>query len=148
MKLCDLKPTAGSKRPRKRIGRGPSSGHGKTSGKGAKGQSSRSGGKVSVWSEGGQMPLQRRIPKRGFRSRNSRVYQLVNLEDLNRKAENGSSFDPEAFLKLGLARKAKQPIKVLATGEIEKAITVRAHAFSKSAKEKIENAGGRAEIIE
>ena len=72
----------------------------------------------------------------------------MNLEDLNRKAENGSSFDPEVFLKLGLARKAKQPIKVLATGEIEKAITVRAHAFSKSAKEKIENAGGRAEIIE
>jgi len=147
MKLSDLRPSAGARKKRKRIGRGAGSGHGKTSGRGHKGQNSRSGGGVSVWSEGGQMPLQRRVPKRGFKSLNREAAQVVNVADIARKANAGDEIDPAAMLSLGLIGSAKEKVKILATGEIDKSVTVRAHAFSKAAQEKIEKAGGKAEVI-
>lgn len=148
MKLEDLRPAPGSRKKRKRIGRGPASGHGKTSGRGHKGQGSRSGGSMPSWSEGGQMPLQRRVPKRGFNPLNHKLYQVVNLRDLARKLEAGAEVDPDGMKSLGLIGKAHALVKVLAVGDLDKSIVVRANAFSRTAKEKIEKAGGRAETIE
>lgn len=146
MDLSNLKPAPGSTKNRKRIGRGPGSGTGKTSGKGHKGQNARSGGGVKPGFEGGQMPLQRRIPKRGFVSRNRKVYNLVNLRDLE-TFDSGVIVDLEQYGKAGLVSGIKDGIKVLADGELTKPLTVHAHKFSKSAVAKIEAAGGKVEVL-
>jgi large subunit ribosomal protein L15 len=147
MDLSNLKPAIGSTKRRKRIGRGPGSGTGKTAGKGHKGQKARSGGGVKAGFEGGQMPLQRRLPKRGFTPLNKKVYALVNLRDLE-VFEAGSVVDFEALGKARLIEKIYDGVKILGDGEIGKALTVKAHKFSKSALEKIEAAGGKTEVIE
>ncbi len=146
MDLSNLKPAPGSTKNRKRIGRGAGSGTGKTSGKGHKGQNARSGGGVKPGFEGGQMPLQRRLPKRGFTSRNPKIYELVNLRDLD-QFEAGSVVDLEALGQAGLIGDVKDGVKVLADGELNKALTVQAHKFSKTAAEKIEAAGGKVEVL-
>lgn len=146
MDLSNLKPAPGSTKNRKRIGRGPGSGTGKTAGKGHKGQNARSGGGVKPGFEGGQMPLQRRLPKRGFTSLNKKVYALVNLRDLD-VFEAGSVVDTEALGKAGLINDVKDGVKILADGDLGKALTVQAHKFSKAAAEKIEAVGGKAEVL-
>jgi len=146
MDLSNLKPAPGSTSNRKRIGRGPGSGLGKTAGKGHKGQKARSGGGIKPGFEGGQMPLQRRLPKRGFTSLNKKVFSLVNLRDLD-QFEAGSVIDPEALGQAGLVSGIKDGIKILAAGELTKALTVQAHKFSKAAAAKIEAAGGKAEVL-
>lgn len=147
MDLSNLKPAIGSTKTRKRIGRGAGSGTGKTAGKGHKGQKARSGGSVKPGFEGGQMPLQRRLPKRGFTPLAKKVYALVNLSDLQDRFESGSEVDLEALGKAGLVTKMLDGIKVLGGGSLDKALTVKAHKFSKAAKEKIEAAGGTVEVI-
>ena len=146
MDLSNLQPAPGSTKNKKRLGRGPGSGTGKQAGKGHKGQNARSGGGVKPGFEGGQMPLQRRLPKRGFVSNNKKVYSLVNLRDLD-GFEAGTVVDVEAYAKAGLVSAIKDGIKVLADGELTKGLTVQAHKFSKAAVEKIEAAGGKAEVI-
>jgi large subunit ribosomal protein L15 len=146
MDLSNLKPAIGSTKNRKRIGRGAGSGTGKTSGKGHKGQNARSGGGIKAGFEGGQMPLQRRLPKRGFTSLNKKVYALVNLHDLE-LFEAGSVVDMAALGQAGLIKKVGDGIKILGDGELTKALTIKAHKFSKSAQERIEAAGGKAEVI-
>ncbi|MDX2496004.1 MAG: 50S ribosomal protein L15 [Desulfuromusa sp.] len=146
MDLSNLKPVPGSTKNRKRIGRGPGSGTGKQSGKGHKGQNARSGGGVKPGFEGGQMPLQRRIPKRGFVSRNKKVYNLINLRDLE-AFDTGSVIDLELYGTAGLVSGIKDGIKILADGDLTKALTVQAHKFSKSAAAKIEAAGGKVEVL-
>jgi large subunit ribosomal protein L15 len=146
MDLSNLKPAIGSTKNRKRIGRGQGSGTGKTAGKGHKGQKARSGGSIKAGFEGGQMPMHRRLPKRGFKSLNKKVYALVNLDDLD-CFEAGSTIDFEALGKAGLIRKIHDGVKILGSGEISKALTITAHKFSKSAIEKIEAAGGKVEVI-
>lgn len=147
MDLSNLRPAIGSTKNRKRLGRGPGSGNGKTAGKGHKGQKARSGGSVKPGFEGGQMPLQRRLPKRGFKSLNKKVYALVNLRDLQEMFEAGSVVDIEAFGLNGLVNKIHDGIKILGDGDLNKALTVKAHKFSQSAVAKIEAAGGKAEVI-
>jgi len=142
--LHDLSPSRGSHRNRKRVGRGPGSGLGKTAGRGQKGQKSRTGGKVSPHFEGGQMPLHRRIPKRGFTNINRVEYQVVNIRDL--EAFEGQ-VTPETLKGAGLIGNLRKPVKVLGQGEVTKALSVEAHAFSKSAKEKIEAAGGSVAVV-
>lgn len=142
--LNNLSPQPGSKKNRKRVGRGPGS-TGKTSGKGHKGQNSRAGGGVSPWFEGGQTALKLRAPKRGFKSRNKEVFDLINIRDLNRFSE-GDVLTPEELANSGLTG-GKNPIKILGHGELERKITVKAHAFSKGAIKKIEDKGGKAEIL-
>ncbi|MGI6454659.1 MAG: 50S ribosomal protein L15 [bacterium] len=127
---------------KKRVGRGPGSGIGKTSGRGMNGQHSRSGSGHRAWFEGGQMPLQRRLPKRGFKSLNRVEYQLVNLQALDR-FEDGATVDPKTLMEKGLIKKADALVKILGNGDISKKITVQADKFSKSAEEKIKNAGGQ-----
>jgi large subunit ribosomal protein L15 len=147
MRLHDLKPRPGAKHRRKRLGIGESSGHGKTSGRGGKGQTARSGSSIRIGFEGGQMPLIRRIPKRGFNNaRHTTAYVPVNLESLN-QFENGARVDIEAMRKAGLANGPVKLIKILGDGELTKKLTVAAHKFSASAKQKIEAAGGTAEVI-
>lgn len=143
--LHDLSPTRGSHRNRKRLGRGPGSGTGKTSGRGHKGQGARSGGGVRLGFEGGQMPLQRRIPKRGFTNINRREYQAVNVRDLARI--DAGEVTPETLYAHGLVRKLNRPVKILGTGELEGAYQVSAHGFSASARDKIEAAGGRVTVL-
>lgn len=147
MDLSNLKPAIGSTKTRKRIGRGYASGTGKTSGKGHKGQKARSGGSIKAGFEGGQMPLQRRLPKRGFTSLNKKVYALVNLRDLD-AFDAGTVIDLEVYGAAGLVNYLGDGIKILADGEITKALTVKAHKFSKAAQQKIEAAGGKIEVIE
>lgn len=146
MDLSNLQPAYGSTKNRKRIGRGHGSGTGKTAGKGHKGQKARSGGSVKAGFEGGQMPLQRRLPKRGFTPLAKKVYSLVNLRDLE-VFEAGSIVDLAAFGRAGLVNEIVDGIKVLGDGELTKALTVQAHKFSKSAQEKIEAAGGKVEVL-
>jgi large subunit ribosomal protein L15 len=146
MDLSNLQPALGSHRNRKRIGRGHGSGTGKTAGKGHKGQKARSGGSIKAGFEGGQMPLQRRLPKRGFTPLSRTEYALVNLRDLE-LFETGSVVDIEALGKAGLIGQLKDGVKVLGDGELSKALTVKAHKFSKSAQEKISAAGGTAEVL-
>lgn len=146
MDLSNLKPALGSTKTRKRIGRGAGSGLGKTSGKGHKGQKARSGGSIKAGFEGGQMPLQRRLPKRGFTSLDKKVYSLVNLRDLE-LFEAGSVIDVEALAIAGLVNKVLDGVKILGDGALTKALTVKAHKFSKSAQEKIEAAGGKVEVL-
>lgn len=142
--LHDLTPGAGSHRGRKRVGRGPGSGRGKTSTRGEKGQKSRSGGSVHPRFEGGQMSLIRRIPKRGFKSRNRVEYQVVNVRDLDRFEGEVS---PEGLKEAGLVRSLNKPVKILGVGEVAQALTVSAHAFSGAARTKIEGAGGSVSVI-
>jgi large subunit ribosomal protein L15 len=146
MDLSDLKPAPGSRSSRKRLGRGPGSGNGKTAGRGHKGKGARSGGNTHPRFEGGQMPLQRRLPKRGFRSPFRVEFSIVNLAKLEAAFESGAVVDPEAMAARGLVRRKKQ-IKVLGQGTLSKALTVKAHAFSESAKAAIGSAGGNAEVI-
>ncbi len=146
MDLSNLKPAAGSTKNRKRIGRGQGSGTGTQAGKGHKGQKARSGGSIKPGFEGGQMPLQRRLPKRGFTPLNKVVYSLVNVGDLD-AFDAGTVVNLEAFGKAGLVSDLKNGIKVLADGELTKSLTVQAQKFSKSAVAKIEAAGGKAEVI-
>ncbi len=146
MKLSDLAPAPGSRKKRKRVGRGPGSGHGKTSCRGHKGQKSRSGGGPKAGFEGGQMPLQRRLPKRGFTNIFQKHYAIVNLATLEKLEE--VSITPEFLIKEGVVKKLQDGLKILGNGEITKPITVKAHAFSTSAKEKIEKAQGKVEIIQ
>ena len=145
MILNKLHTSPGTTKKKKRIGRGTGSGHGKTSCRGHKGLMSRSGGGLRHGFEGGQMPLIRRIPKRGFTG-SKKTHQVVNIEFLN-KIKSKDVLTPEEMKKCGLIKSATNPIKVLGNGEISKAITVKAHAFSSSAKKKIEKAGGKTEII-
>ena len=147
MKLHELSPAPGSNVPVKRIGRGPASGQGKTAGKGQKGQKARAGRGMNPGFEGGQMPLQRRLPKRGFNNIFAKEIAIVNLSALEEVFENGAVIDTEALLSSGLVKKELDGIKVLGHGELTKKFTVKANAFSKSAKEKIEAAGGTAEVI-
>jgi large subunit ribosomal protein L15 len=146
MDLSNLQPSYGSTKSRKRIGRGHGCGTGKTAGKGHKGQKARSGGSIKAGFEGGQMPLQRRLPKRGFNPLSRTEYCLVNLRDLE-LFEAGSVVDLEALGKAGLLGQLKDGIKILGDGELTKALTVKAHKFSKSAQAKIEAAGGTVEVI-
>ncbi len=146
MRLGDLRKVAGSTKKRKRIGRGPGSGHGKTSTKGHKGQKARSGGKIHPWFEGGQMPLQRRIPKRGFTSIFKREYQVVNLGSLV-KCGRLELINPLVMKNCGLIRKEDLPVKILGEGNIDFPVTIQAQAFSQSAKEKILACGGKVELI-
>ena len=146
MKLHELSPAAGSTAPAWRKGRGPGSGNGKTAGKGHKGQDARSGGGVRPGFEGGQLPLYRKLPKRGFYNRFATVYSIVNVEALN-AFEDGAVVDLEALTEKGIIRKEYDGLKVLGRGEITKKLTVKAKIFSASAKEKIEAAGGKVEVI-
>lgn len=145
MELHELKPPKGSKKTRRRVGRGPGSGLGKTSGRGHKGQGARSGARKRIGNEGGQMPLHRRLPKFGFTNIFRKEVQTVNVADLARCGS--ADIDGEALVKAGLVKNAKAPIKILGNGEIDKAYSVRAAAFSKSAIAKIEAAGGKAEVV-
>jgi len=147
MELHDLHPAPGAKKTRKRIGRGPGSGTGKTAGKGHKGQKSRSGYSRRYGFEGGQMPLVRRIPKRGFCNIFRVEYQVVNLKDLERLFTDGDIVSAEALIEKGLVRGGKRPIKVLGDGELKKKLTVQVHKFSQSARAGIENAGGSCEVV-
>ena len=146
MKLHELTYTEGSRKDRKRIGRGHGSGQGKTAGKGHKGQNARSGGGVRIGFEGGQTPLFRRLPKRGFTNFNKLEYAIVNLDQLN-TFEAGTVVCPKALKEAGLIKKELDGVKVLGNGTLEKAITVKAHKFSKSALAAIEAAGGKTEVI-
>ena len=146
MKLNELKYTEGARRESKRIGRGHGSGNGKTAGKGHKGQTARSGGGVALGFEGGQTPLYRRLPKRGFTNYTRKELATVNVGALNR-FEDGTTVTVEKLLATKLVRKELDGVKVLGVGELTKKLTVQANAFSKSAKEAIEKAGGNAEVI-
>ncbi|MDK2886796.1 MAG: large subunit ribosomal protein [Thermosipho sp. (in: thermotogales)] len=147
MRLDELRPTPGSMKKRTRVGRGIGSGKGKTSGKGHKGQKSRGAGKVSPWFEGGQTPLHRRLPKFGFKNFNKKVYTVVNVEQLEKLFNSGDEVTPEKLLELGVIKKINDGVKILGNGEITKPLTVVAHAFSSSARRKIEAVGGKAEVI-
>ena len=147
MRLHNLKPRAGARHRRKRLGQGESSGLGKTSGRGGKGQSARSGSSIRIGFEGGQMPLIRRLPKRGFNNtRHETRYIPVNLDDLN-QFDDGARVDLAALRQAGLANGNADGIKILAKGELKKKLTVSAHAFSASAREKIEKLGGSCEVV-
>ena len=146
MDLSNLHPAAGSRKARKRVGRGPGSGNGKTAGRGHQGRHSRSGAGRTPGYEGGQMPLQRRLPKRGFHNPFRKELQVVNLAALA-KFEADAVVDPAALVGARLARRANMQIKILGQGKLEKKLTVKAHAFSRSAREAIEAQGGTAEVI-
>jgi large subunit ribosomal protein L15 len=148
MKLHDLRPNPGKKKERKRVGRGISAGQGKTAGRGTKGQNARSGGGKGVYFEGGQLPLARRLPyKRGFTNINKIYYNPVNLRDLANIDFEGVEVNPETLAIVGLIRKPTDPVVILGDGELDQALTIKAHRFSASAREKIEAAGGSVEII-
>ena len=147
MSLNNLKPAAGSKFTRKRVGRGPGSGNGKTAGRGTKGAQSRSGYSYKRGFEGGQMPLHRRVPKRGFNNIFRIEYEVVNLDQLEERFDAGTTVTPDALRAVGLVRVRTARIKVLARGEVTKALTVQVHKFSGKAADKIAAAGGRAEAI-
>jgi len=146
MKLHELRPAPGSTKEPKRKGRGTATGQGKTAGRGQKGQTSRSGGGVRPGFEGGQMPLHRRLPKRGFTNKFAKEYTEINIEALNR-FENGTVVTPELLEEAKLVKNVRDGIKVLGEGNLTKSLTVKAHKFSKSAIEKIEAAGGKVEVI-
>jgi len=146
LKISDLAPARGAKKKEKRIGRGPGSGHGKTSTKGHKGQAARSGGTKGPGFEGGQQPLIRRVPKRGFTNIFRKEYTIINLERLDR-FEPDAVVDPQALQSAGLVKKSSERIKVLAGGDLRKPLVISAHKFSREAAKKIQDAGGRTEII-
>ncbi len=147
MKLHELSPAAGSKKEVKRIGRGPASGQGKTAGKGHKGQKARAGRGMQVGFEGGQMPLQRRLPKRGFVNIFAKNIVTVNVGTLNAKFDDGAVIDVEALKAAGIIKNRFDGVKILSNGDVTKKFTVKADAYSNAAKEKIEAAGGKAEVI-
>jgi large subunit ribosomal protein L15 len=147
MRIHDLAPAEGARKKRKRIGRGPGSGHGKTSCRGHKGQKSRSGGGVSRGFEGGQMPLQRRLPKRGFTNVFRKQYAIINIGDLERFSPN-TTIDREALIQAGLMRKNRDGIKVLGNGEIKIPLILKVDKASDTAKQKIESAGGKIELTQ
>ena len=147
MKIHELSPVDGSKKDVKRIGRGHGSGWGKTSGKGHKGQKARSGGSIRPGFEGGQMPLQRRVPKRGFNNIFRKKIVALNVNQLDAKFDNGAVVDAEALKNAGLVKNSFDGIKILGNGELTKSLTVKVDAFSESAKKAIEEAGGKAEVI-
>ena len=148
MNLTDIKQTgAGGRQARKRVGRGQGSGNGKTAGRGSKGQKSRSGGGVNRASEGGQMPLFRRLPKRGFTNKWAKSVATFNVSELSKRFDAGATVDVDALKQTGLLKRRVDLVKVLGDGEIDKALTVKVHAFSKGAREKIEAAGGTAETL-
>jgi large subunit ribosomal protein L15 len=146
MKLHELRPAAGSTKNRKRVGRGAGSGLGTTAGRGMNGQNSRSGGGVRPGFEGGQMPLFRRLPKRGFKNFTRKNWTIVNVETLNR-FEDGTEITPELLLESGVLTKVEYGVKILGDGELTKKLTVKANKFTQSAITKIEAAGGKAEVI-
>lgn len=146
MDLSTLTYTSGSRKKRKRVGRGQGSGHGKTSCRGHKGARSRSGFKSKLGFEGGQTPLQRRLPKRGFFNRFRKEYQIINLQDLE-KIKKLKKIDPQILFENGLISKKDMPVKVLGIGELDRQVEIAAHSFSKSAKEKIEAAQGRISVL-
>jgi large subunit ribosomal protein L15 len=141
LKLNNIGAPAGANRDRKRLGRGPGSGRGKTAGRGHKGQKARSGGSIPPYFEGGQMPLNRRLPKRGFTNIFKKVYQLVNLEDLDR-FEAGSRVDPHALAEAGLVKHPGRPVKLLARGQVQKSLQIEVSRASKAARAAVEAAGG------
>ncbi|KAA3618148.1 MAG: 50S ribosomal protein L15 [Calditrichaeota bacterium] len=143
MDLSTLTYATNSRKNRKKVGRGIGSGHGKTSCRGHKGQKSRSGGSIPPWFEGGQMPLQRRVPKRGFTNIFRKEYQQINLSEFTRKSVEGS-VGPEQLVELGLIKNTKVMVKILGNGEVPKGLEISAHKFTKSAIAKIEKAGGKA----
>lgn len=145
LELSNLTVPPGARKKRKRVGRGPGSGRGKTSTRGHKGQRSRSGKKIKAWMEGGQMPIQRRIPKRGFTNIFRQEYQVVNLDRLN-KCQPGE-VTPDTLREMGIVKSTRLPIKILGVGELKSALNIKAAAFSKTAAEKIEKAGGKIEVI-
>ena len=147
MKLHELSPVEGSKKKSKRIGRGHGSGWGKTAGRGHKGQKARSGGSIRPGFEGGQMPLQRRVPKRGFNNIFAKNVVAINLSVLNRKFNDGDTVDFEALKAAGIVKNGFDAVKVLGNGKLEKQLTVKVSAYSESAKAAIEAAGGKAEVI-
>lgn len=146
MKLHEFAPAAGSKKTRTRRGRGLGSGLGKTAGRGQKGQNSRSGGGVRSGFEGGQMPLYRRLPKRGFKNVFAKEYAEVNISQLNR-FEDGATVDPVALIEMGILKNVRDGIRILGNGTLEKKLTVIANGFTKTAEEKIVAAGGKVEVI-
>ncbi len=146
MRIEDIRPAEGSTKNKKRVGRGVGSGHGKTSCKGHKGQKARSGGTKGAGFEGGQMPLQRRIPKRGFTNIFKKEYAIINLDTLD-ALKDDAVITPELLIEKGVIKKMKDGLKVLANGSIERPVTIRANAFSTSAAAKIEAAGGKTEVI-
>ena len=146
MKLHEIQAPPGANKRPKRVGRGPGSGHGKTSTRGHKGQKSRSGGGVRPGFEGGQMPLQRRLPKRGFTNIFKKEYAIVNIQDLN-IFDDGTEVTIELLQEAGMVKGVKDGVKILGNGELEKQLTVKAHRFSKQAEEKISARGGKAEVI-
>lgn len=146
MKIHELSPAEGSRKKRKRVGRGQGSGHGGTACRGHKGQNSRSGGKVRPGFEGGQMPLQRRLPKRGFTNIFKTQYNVINVKDLNRFEPN-STLDMDVLKQAGLVKKISRGIKLLGNGDISHPLTVKIQKVSKAAREKIESAGGKIEIV-
>lgn len=147
MKLHELAPAAGSKKSVKRIGRGAASGQGKTAGKGHKGQKARAGRGMRPGFEGGQMPLQRRVPKRGFNNIFAKEIAAVNVSALDKAFKDGATVTVDALIEKGLIKKALDGVKILGNGEISKKLTVQVNSFSESAKQKIEAAGGKAEVI-
>jgi len=146
MRLNDLAPAPGARKNRKRVGRGVGSGWGKTAGRGSKGQNSRSGGGVRPGYEGGQMPIHRRLPKRGFKNIFKKIYAIVNIRDLAR-FESGSVVDEAALVRAGLVKGKRDGIKLLGQGEINMPLTVKIHTVSQSAQNKIESAGGTVEVL-
>lgn len=147
MKLHEIKPARGSTKRRKVVGRGRGSGHGTTAGRGGKGQTARTGSSIPAWFEGGQMPLIRRLPKRGFTNIFKKNYAIINIELLDR-FESGQEVTPALLVSQGLIRSRNDGIKVLGTGALTKTLTVHAHKFSQSAAAKIEAAGGKVQVIE
>jgi len=146
MDLSNLSPASGAVKNRKRVGRGPGSGHGKTSSRGHKGRGARSGGNTPPGYEGGQMPIQRRLPKRGFHNPFRKEFAVVNLGKLEQCFDGGATVNPEVLQERGLVRRGA-PVKILGSGELTKALNIVAHAFSASAKERISAAGGTVEVI-
>ena len=147
MNLSDLRPAPGAVKKRKRVGRGPGSGHGKTATRGHKGRKARSGGSSPPGYEGGQMPLQRRLPKRGFRNPSRRNFAVVNLEQLEKKFDAGATVDPAALFESGLVSRRAAEVTILGDGELSTALNVKAHRFSQTARDRIAAAGGTAEDL-
>lgn len=146
MNLSELKSPAGSNKNKKRVGRGIGSGHGKTSTRGHKGQKARSGGGVRPGFEGGQMPLQRRLPKRGFNNIFRKEYVIINVKDLN-QFDNGTEVTPEVLLQAGLIKSLKDEVKILGDGDLEKQLVLKVHKVSQQAQEKVAARGGKVEVI-